>query len=227
VIVFCLSDRWARTYPGAFIGVLALRGVVNPERNAELDQRKTELEASLRSQYASWDRATLRALPRMQPYTSYYRRFQKTYHLQLQLESVVFKNQPLARGAALVEAMFMAELKSLLLTAGHDLDLVRGKVGVDVAVGGETYLTVGGEERTLKPADMFIYDEEGILSSILYGPDRRTRLTPATRRVLFTVYALPGIRTEDLLNHLHDLLENVRIVTPQAEVEELETYGAV
>ena len=44
----------------------------------------------------------------------------------------------------------------------------------------------------MKPGDMMICDARGIISSIVYGPDQRTRITPKTTRVLFTVYARPG-----------------------------------
>lgn len=224
--MFTASDHWVRAYPGAAIGVLAMRGVANPERHAELELRKRELEDFLRSRYASWDRESLKTLPRMQPYVAYYRRFQKTYQVQLQLESIVFKGKPLPRVAALVEAMFMAELKNLLLTAGHDLDRVEGKTEVEVASGRESYVTLEGEKRILKPGDMFIHDEEGVLSSILYGPDRRTCLNPGTTRVLFTTYAPAGVEIGDLRRHLDDLQENVRVLAPQSEVELIETCVA-
>jgi len=40
---------------------------------------------------------------------------------------------------------------------------------------------------------MFIADGQGVISSIVYGPDRRTRITLATRNAVFTVYAPAGI----------------------------------
>jgi DNA/RNA-binding domain of Phe-tRNA-synthetase-like protein len=196
-----------------------MRGVANPETNRELEARKEALVADLRLSFASLSRDQLKAHPLLAPYTAYYRRFGKTYHVQHQLESVVFKGKAVPRGAALVEAMFMAELKNLLLTAGHDLDSVRGEIGVDVAIGSETYLVLSGQQQILKQGDMFIHDEVGVLSSILYGPDHRTRIIPATTRVLFTVYAPAGIPDEKLRNHLSDLREFVQRVSPAAEVE--------
>jgi DNA/RNA-binding domain of Phe-tRNA-synthetase-like protein len=95
--------------------------------------------------------------------------------------------------AALVEVMFMAELRSLLLTAGHDLDTLRGRPTVEVATGEETYTTLSGQQQALKTGDMFIRDQEGVLSSVLYGPDSRTRLTSGTTGALFTVYVPAGI----------------------------------
>ena len=43
-------------------------------------------------------------------YNACYKGFKKTYHVQLQLESVALKGRSIPRVAALMEAMFMAEL---------------------------------------------------------------------------------------------------------------------
>jgi len=220
--MFTVSEAWKTTYPGAAVGVLAMRDVANPRRHAALDERKAELEDQLRSRFAGYDRAALKALPTIQAYNAYYKRFKKTYHVQLQLESVVLKGRSLPRVAALVEAMFMAELKNLLLTAGHDLDAVQMPVGIYVADGSERYVRLNGQEQTLKAGDMMIADAEGVISSVLYGPDQRTRIRPETRRVLFTVYAPPGIGEQAVREHLQDIQANVLLIAPEAEVEMLE-----
>jgi DNA/RNA-binding domain of Phe-tRNA-synthetase-like protein len=223
--MFGVSESWKAAYPGAAVGILAMSGVANPACHAVLEKRKKALEEELRSRFAGFDREALRRVPTMQAYHAYYRRFRKTYHLQLQLESVVFKGKPIPGVAALVEAMFMAELKSLLLTAGHDLDVVREPVGIKVAHGNERYLRLNGREQTLKAGDMMIADAEGVISSVLYGPDRRTRIGPETRSVLFTVYAPVGIAREALYDHLQDIRRNVLLISPDAVVITQEVYG--
>jgi DNA/RNA-binding domain of Phe-tRNA-synthetase-like protein len=202
-----------------------MRNVVNPEGHAVLDKRKEELENQLRSRFSDYDRAALKALPTLQAYNDYYRRYKKTYHVQLQLESVVFKGKALPRVAALVEAMFMAELKNLLLTAGHDLEAVQRPVKLDVAEGSERYVRLNGEEKELTPGDMMIADAQGVISCVLYGPDHRTRIIPETRQVLFTVYAPPGIGEQAVYDHLRDIQANVLLVAPEADVELLKVYG--
>jgi DNA/RNA-binding domain of Phe-tRNA-synthetase-like protein len=124
-----------------------------------------------------------------------------------------------------VEVMFVAELKNLLLTAGHDLDAVQVPVKLDVAEGSERYIRLNGQEQGLKPGDMMIADAQGVISCVLYGPDRRTRITPETRQVLFTVYAPPGIGEQAVHDHLQDIQANVLLVAPQADVELLEVVG--
>ena len=167
----------------------------------------------------------MKSLPVLEAYNAYYRQFKKTYHVQLQLESVVFKGKSIPSVAALVEAIFVAELKNLLLTAGHDLAAAQKPVRVDVAEGSERYIRLNGQEQQLKPGDMMIADAEGVISSVLYGPDQRTRITAGTKQVLFTVYAPPGIGEEAVRAHLEDIRDNVLLVAPQAQVETLKVYG--
>lgn len=224
-MVFTVSEAWKAAHPGASVGVLAIRGVINPKHHPSLDNHREELEQQLRLRYSGYDRAALKALPVISAYNAYYKRFKKTYHVQLQLESVIMAGKSIPRVATLVEAMFMAELKNHLLTAGHDLEALELPVGIDVAQGTEQYVRINGEEQQLKSGDMMISDATGVISSVLYGPDRRTRITPETKQVLFTVYVPPGIEEQLVSEHLQDILANVLMVAPAAEVEALEVYG--
>jgi DNA/RNA-binding domain of Phe-tRNA-synthetase-like protein len=220
-----VSEAWKSTYPGAAVGALAIRNVLNPAHHPALEKRKAELEYQLRTCFAGYERAALKALPTLQAYTAYYKRFKKTYHVLLQLESVALRGKSIPQVATLVEAMFMAELKNLLLTAGHDLEALQMPVRLDVADGSERYVRLDGQEQVLKPGDMMIADAQGIMSSVIYGPDRRTRITPETRHVLFTVYAPPGIGEQAVRRHLQDIREYVLLVAPDGKVVLLEVYG--
>lgn len=221
-----VSDLWKQTYPGAAVGLLAMGQAINPEGHAALDGRKDVLETELRARFGEYERTSLRELPVLKAYRDFYKRFDKTYHVQLQLESVVFKGKSIPRVAALVESMFMAELKNLLLTAGHDLDVLDLPVRLDVAQGDERFIAYNGEEKVLKPGDMYIADGQGVISSVIYGPDQRTRIRPETRRALFTVYAPPGIDEKAVREHLEDIQSNLRLVAPQAKTEVMEVYRA-
>ena len=203
-----------------------MREVVNPQHHSLLDKRKQQLESKLRAQFMGYDRPSLKALPVLASYSEYYKRFNKTYHVQHQLESLVFKNKGIPQVAALVEAMFMAELKNLLLTAGHDLDMVEPPVRIIVAEGTESYIRIGGEEQLAKAHDMMIADTKGIISSIIYGPDQRTRIRPETVHAMFTVYATPGIKEEMVYRHMEDIRANVILIAPDASVETLQVFGS-
>jgi DNA/RNA-binding domain of Phe-tRNA-synthetase-like protein len=66
----------------------------------------------------------------------------------------------------------------------------------------------------------------GIISNIIYGPDRRTQIASETRNVVFTVYAPAGIDKQTILGHLQDIQEYLRVIAPQSQSEMLEVYGA-
>ena len=222
--MFNLSPVWKETYPDAAVGVLVMSGVNNPASHPELERRKQALEADIRARFDNHSRAELRELPTLAAYHTYYKRYGKNYHVQLQLESVAHKGKSIPRVAALVECMFMAELKNQLLTAGHDMDVVQPPVGIDVATGEETYVLLKGQDQALKAGDMKISDAEGVISSIVHGPDRRTQILPGTRRVLFTVYAPPGIEAAWVQEHLTDIQANVLLVAKEAETELMEVF---
>lgn len=222
-LLFHGSEAWKTAYPGAAVGVLAMGDVSNPEQSAGLDRIGAELEAQIRSRFA--DKGELRADPRLEAYRAYYKAFRKTYHVQMQLESIAFKGKSIPRVAALVEAMFIAELQDMLLTAGHDLDLVEPPVTVDIAQGTERFVRMNGQEQELKAGDMFIADARGTLSTIIYGPASRAQILPGTRRVLFTVYAVPGIAAGTVRQHLQTIESHVRLIAPEARTELLEVVG--
>jgi len=142
----------------------------------------------------------------------------------LQWESIVLKKKSILNVAPLVETMFMAELKNLLLTAGHDMDVIRLPIRVDLSQGNERYTLLNGQEKELAPGDMMLVDGSGIISGIVYGPDKRTQITQNTKNVLFVVYAPPGINEGLLEQHLQDINQYVKIVLPDAILETQKVY---
>lgn len=222
--MFEVTSAWKSAYPEAHMGVLVMRVVSNPVHHPDLENQKAALEEQLRAHFSGQDRGTIANHPILRAYGEYYRRFKKTYHIQLQLESIVLKGKSIPSVAALVEAMFMAEIQDMLLTAGHDLDRLQLPLTLDVATGNEKYTLLRGEEQVLKAGDMMISDQAGVISSILYGPDQRTQITSNTNNVIFTVYAPPGIGEESVVEHLQHIKENVMVFAPQAKVESLNVY---
>jgi DNA/RNA-binding domain of Phe-tRNA-synthetase-like protein len=216
-----VTDAWRRAFPGAVAGALAMRGVGNPEHSAALETAKRRLEERLRTGESDAD-----AEPVLRAYVDYYRARGKTYHVRAQRESVARKGKPIPRRAALVEAMFMAELANLVLTAGHDLDALQAPLRVDVTADGDRYVLLSGAEAVLERGDMMMTDAAGIVSSVIRGPDQRTRITPATRSVLFAVYAPAGVGEHVVRRHLEQIRANVELLAPGAETVELLTRAA-
>ena len=213
------SDRWQTKFPGGQVGLLLIGAVNNASRETALEAYKQALAASLRAKYGGLSRADLLELPVLQAYKDYYRQFNKTYHVQLQLESIVFKGKSLPSVSPLVDAVFAAELESLILTAGHDADRLVDPVMIDASRGDESYSGFYGERRTPKPGDMLMRDGQGVVCTILYGQDQRTPITPQTRRALYVAYVPAGIEPETVEAHLNQIEANVRLFAPAAEVE--------
>ncbi len=223
---FIITDAWKQTWSGASVGVLALHNTSNPQTCAALEAVKAEIEQDLRDRFGEGGRPAIRALPLMQAYKAYYKRFKKTYHVEQQVESIALKRRSLPHVAALVEAMFAAEVKNMLLTAGHDLDLTQGPLTLTAATGSEVYTGISGREITCKATDMIISDSVGVLSAIIYGPDKRTAINPKTSSAVFTVYAPAGVDPGAVQAHLNDIRDYARLITPQTEVVHNAIYSA-
>ena len=216
-----VSEEWAAAYPGACLGTLAMAGVRNPAEDDRMTALLDETAAGLTARHAAATRADLLARPELATYAAHYRKFDKTYHVLLQLESVVLKGKPIRARGALVAAMFRAELTTGLLTAGHDAGRLDGRLTIGVVAPGDRYLGFGGREIEAAPGDMCIRDGTAIVSSVIYGPDDRTRLEPDTQIAVFTTYAPAGIGPGAVARHMATIAEGVRAVAPEATIETL------
>jgi DNA/RNA-binding domain of Phe-tRNA-synthetase-like protein len=216
--IFDVDPIWREAHPGASVGLVAMRGVTNPASSDKLSDLASALESDVRSRLGTADRETIRAIPPLPAYAAYYKRWGQRYHVAMQLESVAQKGKSLPRVAALVEAMFIAELRNLLLTAGHDLDALEVPVRLTVGTG-ERFIAANGQETTVKPGDMFIADaRERVLSAIITGPSDVARIGPETITALFYAYAPPGVDPALVEAHLDEIERNVRLIAPEAEV---------
>jgi DNA/RNA-binding domain of Phe-tRNA-synthetase-like protein len=85
-------------------------------------------------------------------------------------------------------------------------------------------MQLSGSQQDMQQGDMMFTDDKGIISSIVYGPDQRTRITPGTRHALFTIYGTPGITADAIRQHLRDIERYARVIAPDAETEVLDVY---
>jgi DNA/RNA-binding domain of Phe-tRNA-synthetase-like protein len=220
------TEDWRGTHPGATIGLLEISGIENSGASDALNARKREIEARLRERFREFTRHDLRALPVMAAYDRYYRRFGKTYHLQLQLESIVLKGKDLPAVSPAVDANFMAEVETLVLTAGHDALKLRGPVAIDASRDGDRMTQMNGAAREIRAGDMVMRDAGGICCSILYGQDERSPISAATARVLYVAYAPPGIGADAVAEQLSAIEDHIRLFAPRAAVEQKRVLSA-
>ena len=203
---------------GCRIGILAVTNVTNPKTSEALEKAKSLLEADLRCKYAQIERQELRSIHPMSVYVSYYKKFGYTYHVLQQVESVA-KGKKSMSVSGLVDSMFLAEMKNMLLTAGHDLAKISGAVSLKTATGEEAYVRMNGKETKTVPGDIMITDGRSVISSILRGPDARTAIDIGTKQVLYTIYAPAGIDEKEVISHMADIESYVRLFSPGANVE--------
>jgi DNA/RNA-binding domain of Phe-tRNA-synthetase-like protein len=221
-----ISPNWGSSYPGAALGILSMRNAHAQGKSTALNAKRVSLEENLRERYKSMDRQHILESTEMAAYAAYYKRFKKTYHLLLQLESVAKKNKQIPQTILLVQAVFMAEMNSFLLTAGHDLERILGSIKLDIAKGDEFYTPMRGENVICKTGDMVMADSQSVICSVIRGQDQRTMITKNTDNVLYVVYVPPGISAKVIEDHLTDLAENVILVSPQAQIDFQHVYFA-
>lgn len=214
-----ISNKLKEMYPDSRFGVLIMKNVKNPSSDLEFEKRKKEVLEHLKEKYKDYNRKDFIKTEPICHYIDYYKKFKKTYHVLLQLESIILKSKSIPSIASLVEAMFTAEVKNLLLTAGHDLDKMTLPLKVDLAFGNEVYTGISKKEMTVYKDDMILSDNDGIISSIISGPDERTKITKDTKNALFFIYGPNGVSEEAILNHLNDIQEYASIIAPESSVE--------
>jgi DNA/RNA-binding domain of Phe-tRNA-synthetase-like protein len=220
------TDEWRAAQPGAAIGLLELSAVENTHASARLDDRKRETEARLRARYQGFARQDFSSLPVMSAYVRYYKRFGKTYHVQLQVESIVSKGKSLPNVTPLVDANFVAEVETLVLTAGHDASKLRGVLSVDVAREGDQIAQMNGALKPLLAGDMVMRDTSGVCCSIIYGQDDRSPISADTSHVLYVAYAPAGVPVDAVAAQLRKIEDNVRLVCPAVVVEQHRVLSA-
>ena len=214
------TDGWRAAHARATIGVLELSGLDNRGASARLNERKRTIEAGLRERYRGFSRQEFLALPVMADYDRYYKRFNKTYHVQLQLESIALKGKPLPDVSPAVDANFMAEVETLILTAGHDGQKLRGPIVIDVSHGGDQMTQMNGTSRAIRADDMIMRDAGGICCSIIYGQDARSPISPYTSHALYVAYAPADIAAEAVERQLRGIEENLRLFSEHLAVEQ-------
>ncbi|MFZ5878967.1 MAG: phenylalanine--tRNA ligase beta subunit-related protein [Chloroflexota bacterium] len=214
------SNEWRNAHPGAIIGLLELAGVDNTRSSPELNQRKRAVESLLRERYNGFTRTDFLALPVMAAYERYYRRFDKTYHVQLQVESIVLKGRNLPDVSPLVDANFIAEVETCALTAGHDVARLREPIWIDVSREGDQITQLNGATKPIRAGDMVMRDAGGVACTILYGQDNRSPISPATTQVLYVTYAPAGVPAGTVEAELQTILDYVRLFSPDVQLEQ-------
>ena len=214
-----VDPAWREAHPGATVGLIAFRGVTQ-SRDARPAERPGERrwKSDVRSRLGDADRETMRATPPLPAYAAYYKRWGQRYHVAMQLESVAQKGKSIPRVAALVEAMFIAELRNLLLTAGHDLDALELPVRLGVGAARRSPRPTGRS----RPSNRATCSSptRAAASSRRSSPDRPISPASDRRRPRRSSTAMrrPASIPRTVDAHLDEIERNVRLIAPDAEI---------
>ena len=115
------------------------------------------------------------------------------------MESIFVKKHDFPETNPAIQALFLTELKYGVLAAVCDMDKMNEPFSIEVADGEETYIGMEGELTTLKRGDIYLRDANGIVVSIIYGQDLRTRVSDYTKNIMFIVKGVEGV-SSDIIN---------------------------
>ncbi|MFX0184267.1 MAG: phenylalanine--tRNA ligase beta subunit-related protein [Candidatus Hodarchaeota archaeon] len=211
-----LTQNLKKKYPSSIFGSLIIRRIQNKKKDETLEEQKRDLERKIRNEYEEVDRDNM-----ISYYNTYFKIWSKTYPIEYQINTIKSGGK-FPQVSVLVDSMFISELKNQILTSGHDLDEIQGDLYFDVSGGGERYLKINGQEQKLKQNDVILKDREGILASILYGPARRTSITPKTKNVLYFAWCPYAMDKDIIKGHLNEIFLNLKnvfeSVTPEVQL---------
>lgn len=206
--------------------MLELSGADNRKPSPALDCLKREAEERLRAQYREFTRQDFLQLPVLAAYDRYYRRFKKTYHVLLQVESIVSKGRALPSVSPLVDANFLSEVQTFVLTAAHDVAKLRPPIFLDASTDQDSITQMKGVARGIYGGDMVMRDAEAVCCSIIYGQDDRSPLSADTTAALYVAYAPEGVPARGVEAHLRAIEANVRLCSPAVKVEQCQVHTA-
>jgi len=183
---FSISPAYQASYPGVGFGLTLIAGCEALIDASGFEQHKRKLLRKMRR------RETLAEISgRIEIYDRFFRSFGFDCPLPQHLHRTIHSGFPSYN--LMVDAHFMAEMCSGILVAVTDYDRIDGRLTLDVAREGETSLGMGGRLFTTKKDEVVLRDENEIICVLCQGADEKTRITEATKNVLFYSYAVPGI----------------------------------
>ncbi len=111
----------------------------------------------------------------------------------------VLQGRPIPRINTLVDAYNLASMETRIALAALDLARVRGELRMRPARAGETFLGIGmASPLALAGTEVVVEDRDQLVAIYPYRDAKASKVTHATRDVLFLVCGVPGIPPEAL-----------------------------
>lgn len=208
-----LCKSLASIYPNLKIGVLEIKNINDKCYDSALEKEKRKFECFIKDNYTD-----LENIKTIAKYSRFYKKFDKTYPIQFQIKSIA-TGKKLPTRSAVVESMFMAELKNMYLTACHNLDAIVGPIEIKTATGIEKYTNINEKDYQLIKEDIIAQDDIGIIASVLYGPDKRTMINLHEKNIIFISYFPYGEENNKIMNHFDDIIHYLKIFDAEFKVK--------
>ena len=218
------TDRLKSRYPESSIGILLLNNINNTDEVNILDNVKKEFEGEIRNKYSELSRDEIMKDETFSAYREYYKKFKKTYHLLLQLESIAKKGKSFPDVNPLVDSCFLAEMNTFVLTAAHDADLLDNHIVFDVSSENDNFTQINGREIILKPDDIIMKSSNKNVCSIIYGQDSSTAIRLDTVNALYVSYAPDGVKEDNVYCNLTYIQNLIVHISPMAETVLLNVF---
>lgn len=210
------TDRWRIEHPGSRAAVVTWSNLTQSSTSM-FHAKKRELESELIARWGTATKQELQADPTLAAYERHDKRFGQNYHVTMQIRSIAQKGKTIPDRNPLIEAMFMTELKTGVLAAAQDTDLISLPITVESAKGDETYIRYDGVEERCKPSDQVMHDATGqVLTSISQGPTAYGLVSDATTAVTYCFYFPDGVTDKVIEESLAYLESCIHSFSPEA-----------
>ena len=168
----------------------------------DLEKFKPEVATNIRSTYSL---ATVKDEPGFRAYRDFFWSVgidpTKTRPASEALVRRVLAGKPLPTINTAVDAYNLASASQGVPVAAFDADLLRGDLTMRFAREGEKFLGIGMKEPVqLKPNQVIICDEAGIIAVYPYMDSASTKVTLATKKMHIIACGVPGINPDRVLD---------------------------
>lgn len=216
------SEKLKSLYPNTYFGILKVKNF-NPTNFEGFNIVKQNEIEKISPSFENYLRADFVKTEPINYYVNFFKKFKKTYVVLLQMESIFVKKYVFPKTNPAIQALFLTELKHGVLAAACDMDKMNEPFSLEVADGEETYIGMEGKLTTLKRGDIYLRDADGIVVSIIYGQDLRTRVADDTKNIMFIVKGVEGVSSDIINSALTDLSYYINEFDKSAEIFELQT----
>ncbi|GAU78202.1 hypothetical protein [Fusibacter sp. 3D3] len=206
------------------IGLLRIRNFKPIGDQTHFNTLVDQTIVKIHQDYGALSRKQLKQKSPIDMFAEHYKQYGYSYPVLGQLESFLKGDKQLEVDIPLLKVLLLTELESMLLMACHDMTAVKMPLTLEKGAADDAihYVGISHRDQKISENDFYISDAEGVISSILKGPDYRTRVTESTRDALFVIYGPYEVNALELnihqtLDHLENLL---KACSPECIIEE-------